>query len=110
MTQFHSEIEDTLFNGLVFPMRKLQIDYHEFLMIKALSIFGTGLSNFAKTHPDLLECGLSKEGSAIVKDSKEKYIRVLFKYIQQKEKDIMKAYERMSTFMMFLNTLTVRIF
>ena len=52
---------------------------------------------------------MSKEGDIVVKNSKEKYIRVLFKYIRQKEKDVMKAYERLSMFMMFLNTLTVSL-
>lgn len=110
MTQFHSDIEDTLFNGLIFPMRKLKIDLHEFLIIKALSTFRPGTSEHALTYSNFLEAGMSKEGVAIVKSSKEKYIRVLFKYIQQKEKDPIKAFERLSTCMMFLNTLSVKYF
>uniref|UniRef100_A0A914C921 Uncharacterized protein n=1 Tax=Acrobeloides nanus TaxID=290746 RepID=A0A914C921_9BILA len=93
MIQFHAKIEDMIFNGLIYPMRKWNMDYCEYLIIKTMSIFRHEIS-------------MSAEGAIIVKKAYEKYMRVLFKYIRQKESDLSKAHERMYNFVLLLNTLT----
>uniref|UniRef100_A0A914CXY0 NR LBD domain-containing protein n=1 Tax=Acrobeloides nanus TaxID=290746 RepID=A0A914CXY0_9BILA len=83
-----SHIED-LFVKIVKQMLELEMDFTEFLLIKAIVVFHE-------------EPELSQIAFKIIFMARNRYIKELYKHIKTKEKDASKSLERMSKLLMLL--------
>lgn len=52
---------------------------------------------------------MSDNGKKHIKQARDKYIRVLYKYIKHKHGDALVAGQRISHFLLILNPLTVKL-
>ncbi|KAH7730608.1 CRE-NHR-4 protein [Aphelenchoides avenae] len=85
---------DFMMKTLVDPMREMDVDYAEFVLLKTICFFRE-------------EIGLSPEGARMLRQARTRYMSVLYKYIRQrKDGDSDKATERLGRLLLMLPPLS----
>lgn len=96
MQEFCSGMMPMLFDDLIYPFRQMQLDFNEFVLMKMLLFFRDGKSFMIfKNNQCFSEFFLSDEALQIVRETRDKYSKVLFNYVSKKcGGDLMQAINR----------------
>ncbi|KAE9554663.1 hypothetical protein FO519_002150 [Halicephalobus sp. NKZ332] len=92
--EFYESQTKTVTDHLIIPMKDHQVDFTEYVMLKAIFFFRE-------------EPGMTPEGTCTVKEARKKYLRTLYKYIKGRHSaDEKSAWTKFSTVLSFATVLT----
>uniref|UniRef100_A0AC34RJ04 Uncharacterized protein n=1 Tax=Panagrolaimus sp. JU765 TaxID=591449 RepID=A0AC34RJ04_9BILA len=91
--EFYESQTKATVDHLITPMKEIKMDFAEYVLLKSIVFFRT-------------EPGMSPEGIITVRETRKKFLRVLYKYLRQKNSEPDLAMDKFTLLLSFTTVLT----